>query len=76
MYDTVYGILREPITRLFEEHSVKVPKHVDGREYFTKHGAVGAFAVAQLMSIIEQGLLPYRVEIGKTPIILVKYKKR
>lgn len=76
MYGTVYEILHKPLSELYDRYNVNVPKHVDGREHFVKHGAAGAFAVAQLMSIVEQGLLPYKVEIGKTPIILVKYKKR
>jgi len=30
--------------------------------------------IGQLESIVEQGLFPYPVEIGKTPLIVVAYK--
>ena len=76
MYDAVYGLLSEPLTKLILEYNIAVPGHVDGRGHFTKHGAAGAYVIAQLIKIAEQGLMPYHVEIGKTPLILVKYKKR
>lgn len=69
-------LLGDELQRLYEQTTRKVPKHVDEREYFIHEGALGAYAVAQITAIIEQGLMPYPVEIGKTPIILVTYKKR
>lgn len=76
MYDAVYDLLRVPVETLYSTHRARVPAHVDGREYFSSYGAVGCFSVAMMMSVVKQGLLPWRVEIGNTPIILVKYKRR
>ncbi len=71
----VRDILLDELKKVVENHRVKVPSHVDGAQYYEHDGALGAYTTAQLIAIAEQGLMPYRVEIGKTPLIYLNYKK-
>ena len=68
-------ILLDELKKVVENRRVKVPGHVDGAQYYEHDGALGAYTTAQLIAIAEQGLMPYRVEIGKTPLIYLIYKK-
>ncbi|MGM9637560.1 MAG: hypothetical protein ACI3YK_06215 [Eubacteriales bacterium] len=52
----------------------RVPAHVDAAEYYRHNGGLGCYTMAQMLAIVEAGLLPYPVEVGKTPIILLGYR--
>ena len=52
-----------------------VPMHVDYRELYEYDGALSAYPRAQLLSIVEKGLLPYSVTVGKTPLIYLAYRQ-
>lgn len=54
----------------------RVPKHVDGAPHYRHEGALRAYTMAQLAAIVKQGLLPFPVVIGKTPLIFVAYRER
>ncbi len=68
-------IMGEEIRALWESWTHKIPKHVDGREHFLHDRAAGALSVAVMLSIAEKDLIPYKFEIGKTPIIFLEYRK-
>lgn len=53
----------------------KVPSYVDGAESFIHDGALGAYITAQPLAIVNKCLMPYKIEVGKTPIIVVSYKR-
>ena len=72
--DMLMEPLGEPLKRLHDGFMNRVPAHVDMRERFIHEGALDVYPSAQLESIVEQGLFPYPVEIGKTPLIVVAYK--
>ena len=74
--DDLYGILNEGLTKIIAEHTNKIPKHVDCREFFRNESTLNAYAIAQLRAIVNNGFLPYTVEIGKTPIIYLAYRKK
>lgn len=54
----------------------RVPAHVDCAEYYRHNGGLGCYIMAQMLAIVEAGLLPYPVEVGKTPIILLGYQPK
>ena len=74
--DELFELLNEELTAIWNSRTNKVPKYVDGREYFLHENALSAYTVAQMLSIVNHNLLPYYVEIGKTPIIYILYKKK
>lgn len=69
-------ILAEEVTKICMKTKHKIPKYVDGREYFMNEGVLKAYAKAQMVAVIEQKLFPYKVVIGKTPLIYIAYKKK
>ena len=69
-------ILEKDVCALWLEYKNRVPKHVDKAEYFRHTGALGAYVIAQLLAIVEQDLLPYPITVGKTPLILVLYRRK
>ncbi len=72
--EEVYGMLNEELSELISSHKNKVPGHVDCAELFYSESALNAYVPAQLMAIVNKGLLPYTVEIGKTPVIFIAYR--
>ena len=74
--DELFELLSEDIIRLWYSGKKRVPKHVDGAGNFIYEGALGAYEIAQLLRIVNEGLLPYAVEIGKTPLIYIAYKNK
>lgn len=48
---------------------------MDEAEYFAYAGAMGAYVKAQLLAIVNKGLLPYPVIVGKTPLIYLAYRR-
>ncbi|MBQ7346387.1 MAG: sigma-70 family RNA polymerase sigma factor [Clostridia bacterium] len=74
--DELLELLCNDIANLWVKNANRVPKHVDEREYFLHAGALGAYPRAQMLAIVEKGLLPYAVNVGKTPIIYMEYRKK
>ena len=68
--------LADDLRKLWLEWKNRVPKHVDEAEYFRHAGALGAYPIAQLLAIVDQNLLPWTITVGKTPLILVLYRKK
>ena len=71
----LYALLEGPLSACRAGYANRVPAHVDCRERFLGEGALGAYTAAQLLAIAEQGLLPYPVRLGETPIICVYYRE-
>lgn len=68
------GILGEDLKTIRETFKRRVPTHVDHAEQFTHHGALQAYSIAQMLAVVNEGLLPYPVEVGKTPLIVAVYE--
>ena len=75
VYEELKPLLTEGLRGIYERFENRVPPHVDEREYFLHAGALNAYVPAQMLAIVEQGLFPYPVTIGETPIILVLYRE-
>lgn len=71
-----YDLLSDDLARLWSKTKNRVPKHVDEAQYFVHAGAMGAYVKAQLLAIVNQNLMPYSVEVGKTPLIFIAYRKK
>ncbi len=69
-------LLNDPLGNLWKARKNKVPKHIDCPEHFIHAGALGAYLDIQLLSIVKKGLMPYHVEIGKTPLIYIAYRSK
>lgn len=74
--EDLYGLLSEELTALWRNRKNRVPKYVDEAEFFLHTGAVSAYGKAQLLEIIDRKLMPYPVEVGKTPLIYITYRRR
>lgn len=74
--EELYPLLSNSLSMLWNRQGRRVPKHVDEYQCFENEGKLGSYLIAQMLSIVEKGLLPYPVTVGKTPIILVEYQKR
>ena len=72
----LFDLLSDDLCKLWSKTKNRVPKHVDEAEYFTYVGAMGAYVKAQLLAIVNKNLLPYPVEVGKTPLIYIAYRKK
>ena len=68
-------ILHDELESILNKTKNNVPKHVDEYQYFIYEGALGAYNKTQILAIIERGLMPYSVVVGKTPVIFIRYKK-
>lgn len=72
----LYELLSRDIKALFNNTKNRVPKHVDEATFFQQSGALMAYVKAQLLSIVNNRLMPYSVTIGKTPLIYITYRKK
>ncbi len=72
----LYLLLKDDLTSLVKCSAHRVPKHVDAWELYRYNGALGAFTIAQMLSIVNKRLLPYPCTIGQTPIIYLAYKPK
>ena len=72
----LFDLLSADLQKLWQKTKNRVPKHVDEAAHFIHAGALGAYAKAQLLAIVNQNLMPYPVEIGKTPLIYIAYRKK
>ena len=70
------SLLYDDLSQLREKTKNRVPKHVDAAENYIHTGALNAYTLAQLLAIVNQGLLPYPVVIGKTPLIYIAYRRK
>ncbi len=69
-------LLAAPLERLWLSRTYRVPRHVDDAGYYRHADACGAYVIAQMLAIVKSGLMPYAVEIGKTPIMYIAYRPR
>ncbi len=72
----LFETFRDDFQNLWLTRQNHVPKHVDEYRHYLHEGATHIYPVAQLVSIVKQGLMPYHVEIGKTPLIYLAYRHR
>ena len=72
----LFDLLSADLQKLWQKTKNRVPKHVDEAEHFIHAGALGAYAKAQLLAIVNQNLMPYLVIVGKTPLIYIAYRKK
>lgn len=71
----LYALLSEDMLELWLNRKNRVPKHVDEAAFYQHMGALGAYTIAQLLAIVDKGLMPYPVVVGKTPLIHLVYRK-
>ncbi len=69
--DELCELLSPALTVLWKGHINNVPKHVDENRYYRHTGALGAYTPVQIRAILDAGLLPYPVNIGKTPVMIL-----
>lgn len=69
-------LLSRDLKKLWCNNKIRVPKHVDEAHFFQNAGALMAYVKAQLLVIVNQGLMPYPVIVGKTPLIYITYRKK
>lgn len=74
--EELHALLHTELEKAWVSRKNRVPKHVDESGYFLHAGAMCAYTVAQMLAIVQKGMMPYPVIVGKTPIICVVYKKR
>ncbi len=72
----LFELLSTDIKAFWKNSKIRVPKHVDEFEFFQYAGTLLAYAKAQLLAIVDQGLIPYPVVVGKTPLIYLTYRKK
>ncbi len=72
----LFELLGDELKSIVKNKRHRVPKHVDEYKHCETQWLLRAYPLAQLEAIVRQGLLPYRIEIGKTPIIFMTYRKK
>ncbi len=72
-YTEALPLLSPALRDLKERTAVRVPAHVDGREYYRNAHALGATVAATMRALCEQGFI-LNVEIGKTPVLFLLYR--
>ena len=72
----LYELLSADIKALWKNTKNRVPKHVDEASFYQYAGTLMAYAKAQLLAIVNRGLMPYPVVVGKTPLIYINYRKK
>ncbi len=75
MQQELQQVLAPELEKQWQKHKVHIPKHVDCAECYRHASALGAYAKAQMVSIVKKGLMPYSVQLGQTPLIFVVYQK-
>ena len=73
--EEISEFLLPEFSKLVNAWKNKVPPYVDRAENFIHDGALSAYVTAQSLAIVNKGIMPYKTEVGKTPIIVVAYKK-
>ncbi len=72
----VAEVAKEDLENIGKTKKHRVPKHVDGHEHCADQWLLRAYPLAVLKAIAEANLMPYRAEIGKTPIIFLTYRRK
>lgn len=72
----LWELLFKELKELWQSNKTRVPKYVDEASFFRYPLVLTAYAKAQLLAIVEQGLMPYPVIVGKTPLIYITYRKK
>ena len=72
----LWELLSKELKELWRSNKTRVPKHVDEAQFFQYAGTLPVYIKAQLLAIVEQGLMPYPVIVGKTPLIYITYRKK
>lgn len=72
----LWELLSKELKELWQSNKTRVPKYVDEASFFRYPLVLTAYAKAQLLAIVEQGLMPYPVIVGKTPLIYITYRKK
>lgn len=67
----LYEVIVPSLSEIWNKHINNVPKHVDEYRYYKHTGALGAYIPVQIRAILDAKLLPYPVNVGKTPIMLL-----
>lgn len=75
MTDEMAALLKDDLTALWKSTPHRIPAHVDHAEQFEHYGALGAYVIAQMLSVVNKALLPYPVTVGETPLIFMLYHK-
>lgn len=76
IYKELMQIVRSDLEVICKTKKHSVPKHVDGYEHCENQWLLRAYPLAQLHAIVDQGLMPFKTEIGKTPLIFLAYRKK
>lgn len=72
--DDLDDIMRNDLQKIWQGMKVRIPKYIDGRERFLYGGVTMNYVIAQLLEIIDQGIFPFPVTIGETPLMYVAYR--
>lgn len=67
-FDTEY---LDELKRIWLDHKYTVPEHVDIHEHYTHSDGLAVYSVAQMLAIVNKGIFPISIEIGKTPLIVL-----
>lgn len=76
LQNELFEILSEDLKEIVSRKGHRVPKHIDEYKHCRSQWLLRAYPLAQLEAIVQQGLMPYRVDVGKTPIIFLTYRKK
>ncbi len=74
--DELFERIGEKVKTVVLHSPNRVPSHVEYREHFLYERALQAYPKAQMLAIVEKGLMPYHVTVGKTPLIFLTYRKK
>ncbi len=75
IYKDVVEIVRSDFENICTAKKHRVPKHVDGYEHCEIQWLLRAYPLALMEEIVKQKLMPYNVDIGKTPLVFLSYKR-
>lgn len=67
-FDTEY---LDALKRIWLDHKYTVPDHVDIHEYYTHTDGLAVYSIAQMLAIVNKGIFPIEIKIGKTPLIVL-----
>ena len=74
--EELYGLLYKELEEFWRSTKNRVPKHVDEAAFYQHAVNLGAYVIAQLLAIVDRGLMPYSIVVGKTPLIYLIYRKK
>jgi len=74
--EELFPDMKDEFSGFLKAHKNNVPNHVDYSEQFLFEGALRSYNIAQMLAIVDKGLLPYPVKIGQTPVMVMSYSKK